>query len=309
MTNGGKDVADESAAIADGNASNDTKDVRRDGILEKKNWLAVEKLYEEVPKNWKDMSVREQRDWMYLQVDRNWPNSPRSLKFLTVGSTIVGDCGRPANAPVPDWLDREKFARGQRFATNNLASVFLAELLSLVGLFSFENGLKPLIITGKSSDPFTAFKRYLSTARRVRSWYSSDPWTEGTAAYKDVQAVRRMHDIVRNRLIDSSLEDIDAAAKIEKAWSPTRSSLLQDFRGSCPAPAPGQCPYALAEEDRHKLPKGMNQAEMAATQSGFVCMVILHPEAFGIHGATDEDLEAFCHVWRSLGYLLGMEDE
>ena len=273
---------------------------------------ALEKLIRDfatLPENWKDLTVRQQRDWAYKTMNRGWKNLPRSLTFLVVGGIINENCDRSANDARPDWLDHEKFLRGQRFAVNNLASISFAEMLALYTLFSFENGLKPLIVTGRSSDPFTSFKRYLSTGTRIKNWYTSDVWTVGTQAYKDIRAVKKMHANIRNKLMKSSIKEIDESSKIELAWSPTRVSLLEDFRLGCPEPAPGQCPYILSEENQFKRPTGLNQGEMAATQFGFIGIAILFPERLGIHGATDEDLDAFCHVWRSLGYLLGLEDE
>ena len=272
---------------------------------------ALEKLIQDfatLPENWKDLTVREQRDWAYKTMNRGWKNLPRSLTFLVVGGITNKNFDRSANDARPDWLDHEKFLRGQRFAANNLASISFSELLGLYSLFSFENGLKPLIVTGRSSDPFMSFKRYLSTATRMKNWYTSDVWTVGTRAYKDIRVVNKMHANIKNKLMKSSIKEVDESSKIELAWSPTRASLLEDFRVGCPAPAPGQSPL-FSQENQFIRPKGLNQAEMAATQFGFIGMVILFPERIGIHGATDEDLDAFCHVWRSLGYLLGLEDE
>ena len=120
-----------------------------------------------------------------------------------------------------------------------------------------------------------------------------------------------MHANIRRRLEETKDEDIDAAAKIEKPYCPTKDILIRDFQSSCPAPAPGQCPYRLFRDPNLisvKL-KGLNQGEMVATQFGFVGLMILYPKSFGAYNATEEDLEAFCHTWRGLGYLLGMDDE
>ncbi|XP_012279841.1 uncharacterized protein LOC105699435 [Orussus abietinus] len=229
---------------------------------------------------------------------------PEFLKNATKGALRTGDCGR-SQAERPPWLDLDKFHRGQKFARDHFFGVFYSQLLSLFVLFSFAEGLKPMIITGKSSTPFAAFKRYLSTGIRVRNWYTEDPWTEGTSAYKDIRVVRQMHRTVRERINKSSYEEVDQATRIPNAWCPARESLLEDFRYTCPAPAPGQCWYMT---NSARL-TGINQTDMAITQFGFLGLVILHPQRFGIHYASDEDLEAFCHLWRGLGYLLGIEDE
>lgn len=83
---------------------------------------------------------------------------PDSLLYLLMGVDRPGDCGQSLDQK-PDWVDEEKLKRGQKFAQDYMFSVLFGQLLSLFALFSFEDGLKPLIITGKSSTSYTAFKR------------------------------------------------------------------------------------------------------------------------------------------------------
>ncbi|GLH16413.1 Uncharacterized protein GBIM_20686, partial [Gryllus bimaculatus] len=52
----------------------------------------------------------------------------------------------------------------------------------------------------------------------------------------------------------------------------------------------------------------INQMEMSVTQFGFVALAVTYPERFGAGGASDEELDAFVHLWRVLGHLLGVED-
>lgn len=293
-----------------GNRPEDKLDeVRVDEEFRKRVEASV-KGFVEIPRDWETRTVREQRDWLREQFRLCYENLPERLIFMCVGSTVADDCERSELEPRPEWLDHEKCVRGQRFAMDNLAGTFFAQLLSLYVLFSFEHGLKPLIVTGKSSEPFTAFQRYLSTGVKVRNWYTSDIWKKDTVGYRDLQTVRKMHAMVRRKMLDSSLQEIDEASKINDSWSPARDISRLDIRNSCPAPLSGQCPYASNSVDGNSYrPTNMNQSEMAATQSGFVSLVILYPERFGIHGASDDDLDAFCHLWRSIGYLLGVEDE
>lgn len=151
--------------------------------------------------------------------------------------------------------------------------------------------------------------RYLSTGSRVRSWYTSDPWTVGTPAYNDVRAVRRMHAMVRKKIRDMSNDAYNEKTKIKDAWCPALSRSRRDLESTCPAPKPGQCPYRAMGSIPDTKNQKLSQGEMSATQFAFVGLVILHPKFFGMHDATDEDLENFCYVWRGLGYLLGVDDE
>ncbi|XP_033217583.1 uncharacterized protein LOC117173231 [Belonocnema kinseyi] len=262
------------------------------------------------PENFLNSPKSEQKDWLRNKMKMELPDLPDNLINLLVGTAFDGDCGRTLEER-PDWLDLEKFKRGQKFARRHAFGLSYAQLLSLFVLFSFEDGLKPLVITGKSSTPYTAFKRYLSTGIRLRNWYAEDPWTKDTAAYNDIKAVRKMHANVRRRLEKTKNEDIDAEAKIQNPYCPTRDTLLQDFKSACPAPAPGQCPY-MAFQNTEVVPvrpKGLNQGEMVATQFGFLGLLVLYPKYFGVHNVTEKDLEDFCHTWRGLGYLLGIDDD
>lgn len=37
-------------------------------------------------------------------------------------------------------------------------------------------------------------------------------------------------------------------------------------------------------------------------------LILLHPEKFGIARATDKELEGFVHMWRCIGWILGIDD-
>ncbi|KAK0183118.1 hypothetical protein PV327_001188 [Microctonus hyperodae] len=255
---------------------------------------------------WNELNESEKFETASKWVREKFVNLPESLIPIVIGGLFPN---RNENFidEMPEWLDREKFMRGQRFARDYFFGIFFAELLSLFTLFSFESGLKPLIITEKSSEPYTAFTRYLSTANRVRHWYTSDPWTKGTAAYNNIKIVNKKHQNVRDKLSNLTNEEIDKAGSIDKIWAPSRDVLIEDFRSLCPAGKPGQCPYLISDLSE-VVPSRISQGDMSATQFGFIGLIILYPEAFGIHSATDEDLEAFCHLWRGLGYLLGIQD-
>ncbi|XP_014224647.1 uncharacterized protein LOC106650904 [Trichogramma pretiosum] len=263
-------------------------------------------------------SLGEEFEKLPEQVDRRkWAKSrvaelfgetlTQPLLDVAAGHLIDGDSGISMDQR-PDWLDPDKFRRGQIFARDFQFGISYAELISLFMVFSFEEGLKPLIMTSQSGTPFTAFKRYLSTGCRVQSWYTSDPWTKGTQAYRDMKAVRMMHAAVRKRIEATTIPEYEAKTRIDDAWCPTLNVIRRDFQSTCPAPAPGQCPYMIVSKYPELRGKKLSQGEMASTQFAFVGLVVLNPKFFGIH-ASDEDLEAFCHTWRGIGYLLGIEDE
>ncbi|XP_015121313.1 uncharacterized protein LOC107044080 [Diachasma alloeum] len=258
--------------------------------------------------NWSELEKKERLEVVNGYIRQYFPNVPESLVANCSGSLLIPDDSGNLPSEVPDWLDKEKFARGQCLARKNIFGIFFSNGLALYTLYSFEDGLKPVIMTGRSSDPYTSFKRFLSTANRIRNWFTTDPWTKGTPAYNDMQVVRSLHTSVRNTLQKMSVSEIDRLAKIKDPMAVRTDLLLKDFRASCPAPKVGQCPYAIPEM-KGKRSRGLSQGEMGLTMFGFVGLPILFPEAFGIHYASEKDLDDFCHLWRGLGYLLGICDE
>lgn len=53
----------------------------------------------------------------------------------------------------------------------------------------------------------------------------------------------------------------------------------------------------------------INQKDMALTQFGFMGFALVRNKMVGIHEATEEEWKAFVHVWRVIGYILGIEDK
>ncbi|XP_034240142.1 uncharacterized protein LOC117644640 [Thrips palmi] len=210
------------------------------------------------------------------------------------GRFVPTDCDSDTPAGPPDGFDSAKFARGQRVAMDNIFSLAYAELVSMLMMFAFEDQTVALLSTGKSDTPSKAYFRYLSTMRRVRSWYEGDIWDPKSAACKNIKSVRGMHDLVARRL----------AADPTSATCPSGLSL--HVRASCPlGPADGASAWAAVDSEE---PPVLNQRAMAVTQVAFVGLFILAPGCFGAHCVTEDDLEALVYVWWVLGGALGVQD-
>lgn len=259
------------------------------------------------PSDFDIWTVQEQSTWIRKNIAKLFPNTPESLLDFIPASIRQGDCGR-SQEKKPEWLDIDKYRQGQKFVRDHYASLIISKILGIMHIYSFNDALKPVIISGRSHTPYLGFKRYLSTLRLILSWYTGEPWVKGTPAYNDMRFVRRLHLIMRQKLCELDNEQIDDASKIAKPWSPDHEILAKDFAAACPFERSGQRPYILFEKSPHR-PKGINNADMAATQCSFIAVFLLCPQSIGVHDATDEDLEAFCHMWRCYGYCLGMKDE
>lgn len=48
---------------------------------------------------------------------------------------------------------------------------------------------------------------------------------------------------------------------------------------------------------------------MALTQFGFIGYALARPNEIGVYKATREELEGLIHIWKVVGYILGVEDK
>ncbi|CAB3365060.1 Hypothetical predicted protein [Cloeon dipterum] len=67
--------------------------------------------------------------------------------------------------------------------------------------------------------------------------------------------------------------------------------------------------HAAAAKRSRKAGLGlMSQFDMIVTQFGFMGFAILHPNFFALHREKREAWEGVTHFWRTVGYLLGIDD-
>ncbi|XP_012537981.2 uncharacterized protein LOC105837610 [Monomorium pharaonis] len=255
------------------------------------------------PNNFDFCTIEEQCVWIDENIATFFPNVPKSLINL-IPATREGDYDR-SPMEIPKWLDLNKYRRGQQFVRDNYTSIIIATILGLMHVYSFEDSLKPIIISKRSHTPYLGFKRYASTIQRFFNWYYGEPWIKGTLAYEDMQFARKMHSMIRAKLCKLDNEKINNESKIVKLWCPDHELFLKDFATVCPFDI--QRPYVMFTKSPYNS-KGMNNADMAVTQCSFISSIVLYPQKIGVH-ATDEDVEAFCHMWRCYGYYLGIENE
>ena len=190
------------------------------------------------------------------------------LKDLEKGIEQPGDSGSSPDE-APQWLDLEKFQRGQLFFQRHILAIINILHQSLILGFNLRNLLEPLAYTNQSNTPAKSLKRYLQTLHHLLLWHTGDVWTPGSDAYQSVQRVRKMH----NRV---SLE-MNSKRKINK--------------------------YTSGRETVHYF----SQYDMALVQSAFMSGVVMYPKQFGMNCSVS-DLEDYIHFWKGIGYLLGIQD-
>lgn len=230
-------------------------------------------------------------------------NLPTDLQFLVEALNYgIPDAYEVPIDDTPPWFDCEKFKLGQKFAVKYYFGLNYCEMLSLLLLFTSPNSLDTLIYSRNSSTPFTAYKRYLSTVLRVKSWFEDDIWDKNSTGFKNLRAVRAMHLNISKKINSDSEEGLNAKLRKEDAlWCPLNDDLREDFRSICPA-------FHCSPDRFRSRTIYVNQCEMSLTQFGFFGLMILFPGKFGAGDASKEELDAFIHVWRVLGYYLGIED-
>jgi len=123
-----------------------------------------------------------------------------------------------------------------------------------------------------------------------------------------MQFARKVHLMIRAKLCELDNEQFKNESKIAEPWCLDRELFLKDFSAACPFEKDGQRFYVTLNRSSY-MPKGISDAYMAGTQCCLIGLVLLCPQNIGIHNATDEDIEALCHMWRCYGYCLGMKDE
>jgi len=111
------------------------------------------------PNEFDSWTVQEQCKWINENITTFFPNVPKSLLDFIPASFRQGDCGR-TSMEVPEWLDINKYRRGQKFVRENYASLLIAKILGIMHVYSFEDALKPMIISKRSHTPYLGFTRY-----------------------------------------------------------------------------------------------------------------------------------------------------
>lgn len=57
-----------------------------------------------------------------------------------------------------------------------------------------------------------------------------------------------------------------------------------------------------------KINRAIYQMEMAEAQAAFISIALTRSEMVGIYNTTDDDWKGFIHLWRVVGYLMGLDD-
>ena len=163
--------------------------------------------------------------------------------------------------------------------------------------------------------------RYIETGYHISSWYRMTPWDTTTQANTDsvisIEIVNKYHQDAATLCRKYSREERRerAVAIIEKLPPITdvRRKLYLDgilFQNL------SDIKEAQFKEKRFELYEkyinsevAFSQMDMALVQAAFFASFTAFPDHFGAQHASDEELCSFVHVWRVIGYYLGLKDE
>jgi len=142
------------------NTASDFKDSSKNSN-KRKYVMTLKSIFDQelFPNKFDNWTEQEQCEWINKNITTFFPNVPKSLLHLIPACFYEGDCGQ-SPIEIPKWLDMNKYRRGQKFVRENYAALLFAKVMGLIHVFSFEDFLRPLIMSKRSYTPYLAFERY-----------------------------------------------------------------------------------------------------------------------------------------------------
>jgi len=113
------------------------------------------------PSDFDKWTVSQRYSWINENLSKFYPNVPKSLLDFIPASFCQEDCGR---SPVekPEWLDMDKYRRGQKFVQDYFVGITITIVLALLPAYTFECNLNPIILSDRTHTPYLGFKRYVT---------------------------------------------------------------------------------------------------------------------------------------------------
>uniref|UniRef100_A0A182YIF8 ER-bound oxygenase mpaB/mpaB'/Rubber oxygenase catalytic domain-containing protein n=1 Tax=Anopheles stephensi TaxID=30069 RepID=A0A182YIF8_ANOST len=111
------------------------------------------------------------------------------LETLEEGANISVDYG---DVKLPEWYDEAKIKRAQEFFKRNFYAMFVGKLCGLLAIVTVPSILRILVHTNQSSEPRTAYRRYVATIMHTLEWYYED-MVPTSRSWKSITYVRKTH--------------------------------------------------------------------------------------------------------------------
>ncbi len=175
-----------------------------------------------------------------------------------------------SNTALPEFADPVKIATAQRiYQLYNLEIGFMLMYAALPACYAAEKGAQVLMVTERMSKYGQIQTRLSETGQFVLDVMEPGGFAPDGRAFRSAQKVRLVHAMVRHHILA-----VDSA---ETIWNPDWGTPV-------------------------------NQEDMAGTMLAFSVHVLTALDRIGIT-LTPDEIEAFYHVWRVVGHLLGIAPE
>lgn len=152
------DILESSATLNSGDKTTIVQANRKENSDEYKLVLLLKSTFDKklFHKDFDTWTIEEQCSWINRNLSKFYPNVP--LLEYVPAYFHQPDFDR-SSLKVPDWLDMDKYRRGQKFVRENYVPIIIAKLLGLIHVYSLNDGLKPIIIGGHGHTLYLGFKR------------------------------------------------------------------------------------------------------------------------------------------------------
>lgn len=124
------------------------------------------------PDDFDTWTTKEQYKWINKNLQKFYPNMPETLLGYVTAIFRQIDFDR-SPVDTPEWLDIEKYRRGQKFVREHFLAIMVSKLIAIIHVYCFIDALKPIIIGGNSHTLQLAFKRYFTSHIRVYNFINN----------------------------------------------------------------------------------------------------------------------------------------
>lgn len=138
-----------------------SKNLDKDGfVMAMKNDIFGINSRNKLPNDFDAWTVKQQCDWLNQNIEKCFPNMPQSLQSIVPAAFCQIDYYDRSPEKLPEWMDIDKYRKGQKFVQKHYFALVVSKILSLIYAFSFNDVLTGMILGEHSHTPYLAFQRY-----------------------------------------------------------------------------------------------------------------------------------------------------
>ena len=222
--------------------------------------------------------------------------------FASESPVCPGDHGMPFDQVVhhvnADLDNPYLIGQGREFTRRNYVFVLLCHFIMMMFGLASRYGRVVIYHTGESIIRSKARRRDLSTIVRIMHWLEGDMMTSvnNNGGPKDLKIVRKIHQLAAQNHFKRPKPELPPLTEMQK-------QVLEAIRKETEHVDLSVAPDWILRDDP-EIP--LSQFPMSAGQWGFMGLLVLMPEMFGIKDM--KGLDGYVHQWSIIGRHLGIED-